>query len=228
MSSRKINEAPSFTLIESLKEKKQIEMEMKKIVPLAEISIEGLSDIAKGRIVEWDPPRKLFTVKWDKKSDAFDKRTESEINLRTFFKCSLFSTQLVFKTSTVRRLDDGNFQYRIPIEIFKQQKRGALRVPITAGTASLHCNEGDFEIADLSIGGAKLRTYAKGEPAMVLTGCELNLNGYRIRVPGFTAKVTRQEKEFIACKFEGLDEAVKTEIKQYLIEALRIYYEEVL
>jgi hypothetical protein len=188
MSTTRVNEKPSFAEIDDPGEKEKLQKEIQKIKPPIEISIEGFSEVAKGRIMDWNAQRKLFTVAWSKKSEKFDEMTDKQTGLRAFCKSQLFSTQLIFKTTTVRHLDDGTYHYRIPTQWFKQQRRGALRVPIHHGTA-------------------------------------LSLDGYKIKAEDFRATVTFRGDHEIGVRFSGLNEALKTEIKHYLIEALRIHYE---
>jgi hypothetical protein len=226
MSTRRIQESPSLVLIENLKELNQVQLEIQKMAPKTEVSVEGLSQMAHGKIVSWDLKRKIFSVRWEKKPEAFAEQTESQTGLRAFFKCTLFSTQLFFKTTVVRRLEDGTYHYRIPGQIFKHQKRGALRVPLLPGTATFHTAQGNFELIDLSISGAKLKHQKSRFLPISLTRCELVLNGRSVSFSGFEAKITRQETDFFACKFQTLPESVKTEIKLFLIEALRTFYEQ--
>jgi hypothetical protein len=224
MSTTRVNEKPSFAEIDDPGEKEKLQKEIQKIKPPIEISIEGFSEVAKGRIMDWNAQRKLFTVAWSKKSEKFDEMTDKQTGLRAFCKSQLFSTQLIFKTTTVRHLDDGTYHYRIPTQWFKQQRRGALRVPIHHGTALFSSEQGKFKILDLSVGGARLRVpkdFNKSE----FTECALSLDGYKIKAEDFRATVTFRGDHEIGVRFSGLNEALKTEIKHYLIEALRIHYE---
>jgi hypothetical protein len=224
MSSIRTNEKPSYAEITELPEREKLQKEIQKIKPRVEISIEGLSEVAKGRIVDWNPQRKLFTVKWEKKSEKFDEMTDKQTGLRVFCKSQLFSTQVIFKTTTVRHLEDGTYHYRIPIQWFKQQRRGALRVPIHNGNAVLASQEGRFKILDLSVSGARLRC-PKGFKASKLMGCELNLDGYRLKTADFSAGVTYTSESEIGVRFVGLSENIKTEMKHFLLDALKIHYE---
>ena len=215
---------PSFSEINLPKDLEKIENEIRKIKPKIEVSIEGHSEIAKGNIVEWNLPRKLLTVVWEKRSEAFNEITGAKTGLRAFFKCQLFSTQLVFKTTTVRRLEDGSYHYRLPTQIFKQQSRGALRVPIHSGNAILTSAEGRFKIVDLSTTGARLRT-AKKINLSKFGDCELNLGGIKLTSEAFSAHITSSKDNELGVRFVGTNEAMKTEIKQFLIEALKVHYE---
>lgn len=223
-SSKRFETGPSFTLIELMKERIQIEKEIIKVNPEIEVSLEGLSELATGRFVDWDATRKLFIVRWKFISDSFKQKTESQIGLRAYFKCTLFTTQLVFKTTTVRRLEDGDYQYRLPDFIFKKQKRGALRVPIAPHTAFLECAEGRFEIVDLSASGMRLRIHAHFKPTSLFTEPSLILNSVKLKNAGLQIKVLRREKDFLGCKFLNFSEQNKVTIKQFLIDSLRVHF----
>ena len=223
MTVRRIEEKPSFAEVDSVIERDKLLKEILKIKPKVEVSIEGHSEIAKGRIIEWSTTRKLFTVKWDSKSTKFDQATNTQTGLRVFFKALLFSTPLVFKTTTVRHLPDGNYHYRIPQQMFKQQKRGALRVPLSSGKGVLNTREGRFRLLDLSVGGASFKI-EKGFKTTRFTACELILDGMRIRTPEFEAQATYVATSHLGVRFSGLNENVKTQIKQFLVEALRAHY----
>jgi hypothetical protein len=216
--------APSFSEVDTSDGLDKIEKEIRKVKPKIEVSIEGHSEIAKGNITEWNSVRKLFTVTWDKRSETFHDITGAKTGLRAFFKCHLFSTQLVFKTTTVRRLEDGNYHYRMPTQVYQQQSRGALRVPIHSGNAVLNCKEGRFKIVDLSTTGARLRTSKKMELSK-LTDCELNLAGKRLSAPEFSAHITTSNDGEMGVRFVQTNESMKTEIKQFLIDALKVHYE---
>ncbi len=225
MSTRRVHEAPSFARVEDPKERARLIQELIKMRPKAEVSLEGFHEILSGRITEWNPQRKAFTVKWDSLSDSFHQRTGSSTGLRSYFKVSLFTTQLVFRAEAVRRLPDGSYHYRFPQELYKQQKRGALRVPLARGIGKLRTNEGTFAIEDLSVGGARIvLTPDQSRKLHELTGCELLVNGWVISTPEFTATLTHRTEKGSGTRFAGLNENIRTEIKQFLIEALRTYY----
>ena len=225
MSIRKEDLAPSFAQIENEKERESLIKEILKIKPKVEVSLEGVSEVAHGRIIDWNAGRRLFTIRWEKKSEHFAETTDSQTGLRVYMKARLFSTQLIFKTTTARRLEDGTYQYRLPIEIYKQQRRGALRVPIKRGKVRFKTSEGSFSVMDLSVGGAKLRSN-QGKTLNKLTHCELNLDGYRIKTEDFEATVTYRDDQSVGVRFSGLNEKIHAEIKQFLMEALRTHYEE--
>ena len=222
MSTRRVDEKPSFAEVSDPMDREKLQKEIQKIRPGVEVSIEGHSEVAKGRIIDWNPQRKLFTVKWEKKSEIFDEVTDARTGLRAFFKSKLFSTQLIFKTTTVRKLEDGTYHYRIPNELFKQQRRGALRVPIYSG-AFFSSLEGKFRILDLSVSGARLKV-PKTLKHSKFTGCELSLDGYRLGTPDFVAQTTFTGPEEIGVRFAGLNEGIRTEMKQYLMDALKLHY----
>lgn len=227
MSQRRVHEAPSFTRVEDETEHLNLVRELIKIRPETEVSIEGSQEVRKGRIIEWNPQRKSFTVRWTSASESFHVLTGSRTGLRNYFKVRLFTTQLVFRAEALRRLPDGTYHYRFPEAIYKQQKRGALRVPLARGIGKLRTNEGTFAIEDLSVGGARLLMPSdKVRNLHELTGCELLLDDWIISTPEFTATLTHRTEKGSGTRFSGLNEAIRTEIKQFLVEALRTYYQE--
>lgn len=225
---RKVKLEPSFKPVESEREFKTLGDEICKIRPVAEISLEGLSEMAKGKILDWQPARKFFTVEWVKKSEKYDLRTEKNPGLRTYFKLQLFTTQLVFKSTTVRRVDDDHSHFRIPEQLFHQQMRGALRVPLISGKAVLRTPRGEFTLLDLSAGGAKIALPHSSKLAMgmEMSPCELRLGSLKISSPSFTVKVARTSDGIAGVRFSGLEEKHNMTIKQFLIDALKTYYEE--
>ncbi len=226
MSSRRFDMEPSYKVVDSAKDRLNIEKEIMRILPGVEVSLEGSSEISVGQIIDWDQKRKLITVRWEHITPGFAQKTDSETGLRAYFKCTLFSTQLVFKTTTIRRLEDGDYHYRLPDFMFKKQKRGALRVPLVPESAMLETADGTFELIDLSVGGARLKMPADFRPTSFFARSTLVLNGKRISPPDFEVKVLRRERDFLGCKFTGLNEENKTQIKQFLIDALRIHFKE--
>ena len=52
---RKINAEPNYTILQNAKEISRIEKEITQFTPKTEVTIEGSSEIATGRIVEWYP-----------------------------------------------------------------------------------------------------------------------------------------------------------------------------
>ncbi len=220
---------PTFGAISEENDLISVQREILKVKPKVEVTIEGMPEMAKGRITEWHPPRKFFAVEWDKKTDAFSDQVESRAELRVFFKAHLFSTQLIFKTVTVRRFSDSVYHFRIPEQLFKQQQRGALRVPIRSKSATLSTPEGDFEIVDLSVGGAKLKVIERNNRVRLgstLMNCELKLGRKKLRPENFGIKITAENEASIGCRFSGLEALDKALIKEFLMEALRIYYKE--
>jgi hypothetical protein len=233
--SRKIHEEPNYTILKNEKEISRIEKEITQFKPKTEVTIEGLSDIAVGRIFEWYPKRKFFSVKWSKLSEKFEKQTESKSGLRVFFKAHLFSTQVLFKSTTLRRLseeetEDGSviYHYRIPEIIYQQQRRGALRVPLSKSAATLVTPMGKFQLLDLSVTGAKLRRIPDVEPEMgkELKTVELFLGKNKISSKNFHVKFTRVASGWCAVGFTKISDLERTQIKQFLIDALRSYYAE--
>lgn len=232
---RKVHTEPNYAIMTNEKEIARIEKEITQFRPKVEITIEGSEEIAHGRIVEWFPKRKFFSVKWTKLSESFEHHTESKSGLRTFFKAHLFSTQVLFKSTTLRRLSeketqDGSitYHYRIPEQIYQQQRRGALRVPLSKRSATLVTPIGRFDLLDLSSTGAKLRALDPDmDPQM---GQEFKLVGLyfgktKVSTKNFQVKITRKTKEWCAVGFTKISDYERTKIKQFLIEALRKYYE---
>jgi len=234
--SRKVHVEPNFGILKNEREIARIEKEISQFTPKVEVTIEGLSEIATGRITEWYPKRKFFAVKWNKIPEKFELQTESNSMLRVFFKAQLFSTQVLFKSTTLRRLSaqetqDGSvtYHYRIPNQIFQQQRRGALRVPLTKEAGILTTPIGVFEVLDLSISGAKVRALGDDmnpEIGQEWKKTELYLAKKKITSKDFHIKVTRKTKDWCAIGFTKISELEKTQIKQFLIEALRTYYAE--
>ena len=228
---RVVNESPSFALIQKPDEIAGIIKEIERLKPKAEITLEGSGELASAKIIGWDPTRKFFTVKWNKKTSLFDEKLESESGLRAFFKVILFSKVLVFKSTTVRRLEDGTYHYRIPDQLYQQQRRAALRVPIDPGLrAYISTPIGDFQILDMSVGGARIempsslgRTVTLGAsyaPANFSIASNRALNPIE-----FTLKISHAEHNAAGCRFLELKKTEQALIKQFLVEALHVYFE---
>ena len=234
--SRKIHVEPNFTILKNEREISRIEKEITQFSPKAEVTIEGSSEIATGRIIEWFPRRKFFSVRWTKLPEGFEHQTETNSDLRVFFKAHLFSTQVLFKSSTLRRLSeeettDGSiiYHYRIPEQIYQQQRRGALRVPLAKKAATLVTPLGKFELLDLSVTGA--RVLPLDEEKNLIAGkewktVELYFGKKKITTKDFHVKLTRITKDWCAIGFTKISDLERTQIKQFLIEALRTYYAE--
>lgn len=230
--SRKSDDGPNYALLKDERELARIEKEIIQYEPKVEVTIEGSKEVATGRIVEWHANRLFFSVKWNHISAGFENQTESKVSLRVFFKAFLFSTQLLFKSTTLRRLGKKEthqgamiYHYRIPEQIFNQQRRGALRVPLAKNAGILITPAGNFELLDLSATGAKLKIT---EPTELVSGtewksCELYFNKIRISQQ-FHVKITRVTKEWFGVKFTKPTAAETIHIKQFLLEALRNYY----
>ena len=235
--SRKVNVEPNFALLQNAKDISRIEKEITQMQPKTEVSIEGSSELATGRIIEWFPRRHFFSVKWNKVSASFVHQTESKSGLRAFFKTSLFSTQILFKSTTLRRLSeaetpDGSivYHYRIPEQVYQQQRRGALRVPLIKKAATLVTPMGRFELLDLSVTGAKLRALDEDmEPSIgqELKTSELYFGKKKMSSKTFQVTFSRVTKDWCAVKFTKISELEQVQIKQFLIEALKDFYGEV-
>ena len=204
---RVVDEEPTFSLIKDPDAKKRIVTEINKLKPQVEISLEGTGELASARIIDWDPSRKFFTVRWSKKSAAFDEKLESESGLRVFFKVNLFSKLLVFKSTTVRRMQDGTYHYRIPEQFFQQQRRSALRVPIDSSIkAYLSTSIGEFEIIDLSAGGAKIKMPSSLKKTFTLGATYAPINLSIPSVPAlaaddFSIRITHLDPTSAGCRF---------------------------
>jgi hypothetical protein len=233
--SRRVQIGANYKLIQKATELKRIESEILRMHPKTEVTIEGSSEIAKGKIVEWFPNRKFFTVQWIKLPTDFQNQSGSTSGLRVFFKVQMFSTQVVFKSTTLRRINVETtektfpvYHYRIPEEIFQQERRGALRVPLESGSASICTNEGTFQILDLSITGAKISNSEKINTPPVGTewkNARLFLGKHQVNGKEFKIKITRKNDDECTVQFKQITDQEKVLIKQYLIEALRIYCE---
>jgi len=231
--SRKVQLGSNYQQIKKASDISRIETEIVRMHPKTEVTIEGASDIAKGRIVEWFPKRKFFSVQWTKIPAGFAHQSGTKSGLRVFFKAQMFSTQIVFKSTTLRRLgaeetENGVmiYHYRIPEEIFQQEQRGALRVPIEEGTASIKTKQGDYDIIDLNVSGAKLRI----PPSSIIPpsgtewkGADLYIGDQKVNNIGFRVKIIRITNDECTIQFSKISDFEKIRIKQFLIEALRTY-----
>ena len=233
--SRKIHTEPNYHILQNEKEIARIEKEITQFHPKTEVTIEGMSEIATGKIMEWFPTRKFFSVRWSRIPKAFAQHTDSKSGLRVFFKAHLFSTQVLFKSTTLRRLSekespDGSiiYHFRIPDQIYQQQRRGALRVPLARKAAVLVTPFGKFELLDLSVTGAKLRRIPNVEPEQgkEFKTVELYLGKNKISSKNFHVKFTRVASDWCAVGFTKISDLERTQIKQFLIDALRSYYAE--
>jgi hypothetical protein len=225
MTSRRVHQAPHFSAITDLRDRRRIALEIKKLKPAAEVSVEGVPDLAKGKVIDWIEAKKLFTVKWDDLPDSFQSHSGSITGLRSFFKIKLLSTQVVFKCELIRRLPTDEYQYRIPTEIYQHQNRTALRVPLRRGEGKLKTPRGTFSILDLSTSGARL---ALSEPLSAsihhVEGCTLILGKKKIATPDFGITLTHRGEQEFGCRFHGLTEEYRIQIKHYLIEELQHFF----
>jgi hypothetical protein len=225
MSSRKVHQAPTFTRLDRPEDIRRTVLEIQKLKPYFEVSIESHDGMARGRIQHWDPAKKLLTVRWTKADEAFHSACGMRTGLRSFFKVRLLSTQLVFRSELIRRLPDGQYQYRIPLELFQSQLRKSLRIPLGPGQAKLASSRGIFPILDLSASGARIAIPIKISSRLhQLDSCFLVLGRHRISTSGFEVTLTHRDEESAGCRFRGLDEAIRIEIKQFLIEALHLLF----
>lgn len=227
MSTRKIHQAPTFSLIGEPKILDRVLLEIKKLKPGVEVSVEGCASLARGRIIDWNIEKKLFSVSWDQLPDPFAGASGRLTGQRSFFKVQTFTTQLLFKAEIVRRLADGTYQYRTPAQLYQNQKRGALRVPLPAGAAKITSAKGIFQVLDLSTAGAALGIPDSLSKSLhKIEGCTLVLGAQKISTPDFGITFTRRFPDRTGCRFHGLNEALHVEIKQFLIEALQQFFKE--
>lgn len=223
MSIRKVHQAPAFNRITRLDEIRRLVLEIQKLKPSFEVSVEGHPGLARGRIHHWDVTKKLFSVRWSEINEDFQNACGVRTGLRSFFKVKLFTTQLLFRTELIRRLRDGEYQYRIPPDLFQSQLRKSLRLPLPANQARLMCKQGVFPVLDLSVSGARL-ALAREQSAELhhLESCILVLGKTRIQSPHFEAILTHRGEDFAGCRFRGLNEALHVKIKQFLVECLHL------
>ena len=225
MSSRKIHQAPTFQEIETSKELERVVLEIHKFRPSVEVSVEHHPFIARGRMIDWNPAKKLLTVEWKTIPEEFRASSALRTGLRAFFKVSLFSMQILFKCELIRRLPDGTYQYRIPAKIYKNQKRTALRVPLPKGKGLLRTPKGSFAILDLSMAGARIDiSLSESKKLHQVENCSLILDGRKFTPPAFGVTLTSLYDELAGCRFHGLNEGIHVEIKQFLIEALHDFF----
>jgi hypothetical protein len=227
MITRKLFTAPTYALIDNSKIRNRIVLEIRRLKPEVEVSVEGCSDLARGKIIDWNEKNRLFTVQWKSIPDAFAEQTGSKTGLRSFFKTHVFTTQLLFKTEIVRRTDETEYQYRIPEAFYQNQRRKALRVPLPPGSAWLVTARGTFPVLDLSVSGAALKIRSDQFPEIrQMEQCELILGKKRLTTPEFGITFTRRGEEQAGCRFHGLNESLHIEIKQFLFQFLQVYFKE--
>jgi hypothetical protein len=221
VSTRKVHQAPAFTRISNPAELKRILMEIEKMRPPFEVSLENHGGLAQGRIRHWDAGKKLFSVQWSKAQESFFSACGERTGLRSFFKVKLFTTQLIFRTELIRRLPEGEFQYRIPRDFFQSQLRKSLRLPIPKGRAFLRSDQGTFPVLDLSTSGARIGISDQASSGIsVLNSCILILGQKQITTPELTFSITHRSESSAGGRFRGLNESLQISIKQYLIDTL--------
>ena len=225
MSTRKIHQSPTFSVVQDGKEIDRLLLEIKKFKPAVEVTIEHLPHLARGKIIDWHEGKKLITISWTKISEEFIESSGLRTGLRAFFKVSLFSVQILFKCELVRRLPDGYYQYRTPETFYKNQKRSALRVPLDSRSGTLVTPLGSFPILDLSISGARIGLpLSISKKIHTLENCSLILGKQKISTSRFGITVTSRADDFSGCRFHGLNEGIHVVIKQFLIESLHEYF----
>ncbi|MBU6153440.1 MAG: hypothetical protein KGP28_03980 [Bdellovibrionales bacterium] len=228
MTSRKVHQAPTFVRVDEGQEIKRIILELQRLTHPAEVTLENHPSVAKGKIIEWNEAKKLFTVEWSELTREFFLKSGEKTGIRAFFKVNLVSFPVLFKCELVRRLPDETFQYRTPVQFFKNQRRAALRVPLEPGAGKLKTHHGTFPVLDLSTSGARVAIpESLSRSIHVLDGCSLILSGKKIQSPDFGVRITTRLKESAGCRFHGLNEALHIEIKQFLMEALHDFFQKV-
>ncbi len=225
MSTRKIHQSPTFSVVQDGKEIDRLLLEIKKFKPGVEVTIEHHPHLARGKIIDWHDGKKLITIHWTEIPEGFVESSGLRTGLRAFFKASLLSVQILFKCELVRRLPDGCYQYRTPDVFYKNQKRLALRVPLDSGSGTLVTPLGSYPILDLSISGARIGLpLSTSKKIHALENCSLILGKRRISTSRFGVTITSRNDDFSGCRFHGLNEGIHVEIKQFLIEALHEYF----
>ena len=228
---RKI-QAPTYSAIDSKKKLDLVLKEILRLKPDVEVTIAGCTDVAKGKIVEWWPDRHFFAVQWSKTTSDFEIATrEADAEVFSYFKVKMMTALTVFKCRTVRQVSAETYHYRIPKEVYQQQRRGALRVPVETEVAYLITPHAKFEILDLSTEGARIRIppTSKLKPGSLIKNAKIKLGKTVIEAPDFEVKIVsifKDENPSVGGKFLGLEAAQKTEIKQFLVEALHHFFKE--
>lgn len=231
---------PSFKPLQSDLLFSRIPKEIIKLKPKIEVTLEGFSEVHLGKIQEWHLDRKFFSVLWDLPSESLAQQIDSVTHLRVFFKVKLFSTQLIFKTIALRRLDATCFHFRIPEEVFEHQLRATLRVPVqTSSKLSLKNHQGVFKILDLSSLGAKIEVDSSFKVPATLKDLKFSvalLSKYK-----FDAKVVSSTKatastesrptrgdpiKILGLKFLDFPKEAQSLLKQVLVNELHQYYKE--
>ncbi len=227
---RVVNERPNFSLVKPGDERRKAILEIIKVRPNCEISIEGMSELATGKIVGWDPARKFFAVKWAKKSATFEQKIDSESGLRAFFKLNLFSKVVLFKTIALRQMEDGTVHFRAPETFYAHQRRNTLRVPLNDSfQVILSTPIGDFKVSDMSLGGAKFmfpsslgKTLSIGRsvaPVHLAIPSEPELSTLR-----FSFRTTSVHPNAMGCKFTEMKRRHRELLRSFLIRALHDYF----
>lgn len=228
MSNRKLQVAPNYAPVQLKEEIILFGKEIEKLQPKVEVSLQESTELANGNIIVWDTKRKFFRVHLPKRSPAFDDCLDKDATQPAYFKVHLLSSQIVFKAIAVRKFTGNSFDFRMPEEVYKQQRRGAMRVPTldlnlkARITLKIGKQAEVFtaRVIDLSITGAKLRAIGKFPriPQMSEVEFELLIPG---KVIEFKSKVAHSNEEIMGCRFAGVSADQRVIIKQFLIEGLR-------
>ena len=84
-----------------------------------------------------------------------------------------------------------------------------------------------FWIEDLSATGMKITIEPKSlVRTSHLSKCTLVLGKQKVTTPEFSAKLTVKGTNHRGYRFVGLDELAKTQIKQFLMDGLKIHFDE--
>ncbi len=229
--SRKLHIAPNYAPVQMKEEIQLFAKEIQKLSPKVEVSLQESTEIATGTISLWDVKRKFFRVTIVKRTPGFDECIDKDASIPAYFKVHLLSSQIVFKAAALRKFTGNSFDFRLPEEVFKQQRRGALRVPteILNLKARVTIAEGKTaevyttKVLDLSISGAKLKAIGKFPKLsqMKEVSVELMIPTKTVEVD---AKIAHSTEAVMGCRFTGVGAEQRVLLKQFLIEGLRVLF----
>lgn len=228
-SNMKLHVAPTYSPVQLTEETKLIAAEIQKVSPLVELSLAESTALARGNIVLWDTTKKFFRVHRVKSPKAFEDELEKDALRPTYFKVHLLSSQLVFKAQVIRRSSELSIDYQLPETIYKQQRRGAMRVPTTGLKARLEIGSGKSrvvipcKVTDLSITGARLIPNGAMPKLLPRMDAEVELM-IPERPTTLICKIAYSSEEAIGCRFQNVTREALVPMKQFLIESLRLYF----
>jgi hypothetical protein len=228
-STMKLHVAPTYSPVQLTEETKLIAAEIQKVSPLVELSLADSTALARGNIVVWDTARKFFRVHRVKSPKSFEDELEKDALRPTYFKVHLLSSQLVFKAQVIRRSSELSIDYQIPETIYKQQRRGSMRVPLTGLKARLEVGTGKSrmvipcKVTDLSITGARL--VPNGAMPKLLPRMEAEVELLIPERPAtLRCRIAYSSEEAIGCRFQDVHREALVPMKHFLIESLRQYF----